>query len=244
MRLSAAAILFAVVSVCLVDGQPAFALSIDSTTNVHTLVIDGSLNQISLGVEAFNGASHEVGSEPTVSSAAYSLLPTGFEIIFDHSVGTAQSVRSGSLGWVWFTTPIDTPFLVEGEYAAQDADGRRIYQRVELLDTTTGSRLLDGWQRSEATPNESFSVGETSGDHSNFLTGSVVGTLLAGHLYRFEYNAFIEVNPLPVSESATSAGFFRLSTVPEPSTALLIGLGLARLASHRRYPASSRSRTW
>ena len=66
-------------------------------------------------------------------------------------------------------------------------------------------------------------------------TGSLTGTLLAGHYYVFSYRSDVsmlyEASPIP---SATAAGFVALSFIPEPSTALLVTLGLVGLAVKRR----------
>jgi hypothetical protein len=91
--------------------------------------------------------------------------------------------------------------------------------------------VFRGTQASDQTPNESFILGNQEGDDYNFLTGSLTGTLSAGHRYVFYYDAWMEQNTPLSSSFATATGYVQLTIVPEPSTAILVGLGLASFAT-------------
>jgi hypothetical protein len=86
-------------------------------------------------------------------------------------------------------------------------------------------------QTSHATPNESF----TFGFFINVDIGSLTGTLIAGHDYRFFHDFGIVSSPTAPVSGATASGFtsLHLSVIPEPSTALLLGLGLFGLGARR-----------
>ena len=82
---------------------------------------------------------------------------------------------------------------------------------------------------SDATPNESFIVGEQEGDLANVLIGSRTGNLVAGHVYALEYIACIQADPA-ATLSATASGFFRLALndppIPAPTPIPTPALGL------------------
>ncbi len=92
---------------------------------------------------------------------------------------------------------------------------------MALTDVTEDVILFLGTQESEATPNESFTVGRQGGDLSNSLEGSRSGALVAGHVYALEYIACIKADPA-ATLSATASGFFRLTlgAPPIPTPAL------------------------
>jgi hypothetical protein len=167
------------------------------------------------------------------------LFPTGVPYLHDHTAtGTDNSVyteydfskhaleiglvhdRSGSFqsyagsyGYLTFRVDQDVDYRLEGVYAADDPQGRTVYQGIYLLDVTSDAFLFQGLQRSASTPDESFTVGLSEGDTSNSAVGSVTGTLLAGHNYLVHYDAFIGANVFQGSEPASAAGYFRIELV-------------------------------
>ena len=76
--------------------------------------------------------------------------------------------------------------------ATVDPDGRRTYLRASLFDLDLTSMVFESFQESFSTVNESFTLGLSEGDLTNIFTGSLSGTLIAGHEYHFFYNAFVQ----------------------------------------------------
>ena len=64
--------------------------------------------------------------------------------------------------------------------------------------------------------------------------GSLTGPLFAGDLYKLIINASMSTVPVDSSQPITGNGSVTFNIIPEPSTALLVGLGLAGLAGARR----------
>ena len=67
------------------------------------------------------------------------------------------------------------------------------------------------------------------------MTGSLTGTLVAGHDYKSHYSVYVHAYPSGSSSGATGVGSLSLafSVIPEPSTALLFGGGLLALGFKR-----------
>lgn len=90
-----------------------------------------------------------------------------------------------------------------------------------------------------------FILGGADGDTNNVSIGSLVGTLTAGHEYRFWYDADIQAWPSSSWTDATSSGYVSLSftpvLIPEPGTATLVSLGLVGLALASRKPDGRKS---
>jgi hypothetical protein len=102
---------------------------------------------------------------------------------------------------------------------------------MALTDVTDDIDLFVGTQQSEATPDERFIVGRQAGDLSNTLEGSRTGALVAGHVYRLDYLAFIEADPV-ATLPATASGYFRLTLGAPPMFVPALGSpGLIALAT-------------
>jgi hypothetical protein len=83
--------------------------------------------------------------------------------------------------------------VASGQYGFSSVnDTVRIVYSTFLRDDTAGSILFNSTQQSLATPNEQFALGGMGGDNLNTFTGSLTGTLIAGHNYRWTTNAFIQ----------------------------------------------------
>jgi hypothetical protein len=105
---------------------------------------------------------------------------------------------------------------------------------VRLDDLTAPANLFNSVQESLATAAESFTVGGSGGDSSNVNTGLATGTLIGGRNYRLIVQNVIHAQSSAATQAATGSGTITLTFVPEPSTALLLGAGLAALAAARR----------
>ena len=163
---------------------------------------------------------------------------TGFDITLDHSRSAGPFKVAESVGGIIFSVDENVNYVASGSYTVVDSVvGRRVLFNASIFDFTDSSELFKSDQLSVTTSNESFTLGESGGDISNVDTGSLTGTLLAGHDYIFSYQAFILSGA--TTSSATATGSFNLSfsqVIPEPSAALLFGSGFAvvGLASRRR----------
>ena len=181
------------------------------------------------------------------ASSRYLLSDSGFSITFDHARTATNDTRGQSYGYVYFQVGEDVDYNAAGTYTAVDSStafshGRTVILESQLYDLTTSSYVYLSHQDSRQTANESFTLGGAGGDFDNVLSGSLTGTLVAGHDYRFFYQAMIDAYPLSLTYSATATGFVSLSfvPVPEPSTGALVGIGVVALASRRKGAASLR----
>jgi PEP-CTERM motif len=185
---------------------------------------------------------HSVTQGGSAATANYDLSSRGFSITFEHArTGGAPQAdplltpTAGSTGSVRFTVDQDVDYQITGMYSAQDLAGRRILFSVGLTEGLR-TQVFYSQQVSDQTPNESFVLGGPGGDigsDENFVEGSAVGTLIAGRIYRFDYDASLHVSPDATTEPATATGFVNLVFVPEPSTAALMALGMIALARWR-----------
>jgi hypothetical protein len=183
---------------------------------------------------AFTSTSTDGGS---LTESAYDLSDSGFEVTVDQTRVSALNGRAQAFGTVYFSVDEDVSYTASGSYAAVDADGRRLLYLSFLEDhTVAGTSLYRSLQESRATPNESFTLGFTEGDFENENTGSLTGTLLAGHQYAWFHAAYLVASPTASTSSASGSGNFALTfaAIPEPNTGLLVGLGLVALTASRR----------
>ncbi len=166
------------------------------------------------------------------ATTGYSLSVSKFEITFDHSRAAAEFSQAQSYAGFNFILDEDVDYALDGLYAAVDAEGRRIFLAVGLIDVTASSTLLQSSQESNSTPNESFAVGLEEGEISA-LVGSLTGSLVAGHEYQFSVQSLLYADD-SASSAATASGSVTLTFVPEPSTTVLIALGLVGLVFRGR----------
>jgi hypothetical protein len=168
------------------------------------------------------------------SVSVFDLSLDGFDISFVHSnIGPWTGVDR-SFGEIFFRVSQDIGYLAAGSYSSLAGEGRAIFLAASLYDHTLGAFLFDSYQESTATPYETFVPGQNGGDNENTSSGSLAGMLIAGHDYEFYYNATVSAAPYVSPNEVAAFGNISLSFIPEPSTALLLGLGLVGLGVRRR----------
>jgi hypothetical protein len=99
-----------------------------------------------------------------------------------------------------------------------------------LIDLTQSTWIFYSLQESQATPGESFVLGQSGGDTMNELMGSSSGTLVSGHQYELTVNPFIETGTTSAPSTAHGTGYVTVTFVPEPSVGLLLLAGSVALA--------------
>lgn len=165
------------------------------------------------------------------SITTYDLSDSGFEIRMNHTRADFTGAFAATSARIEFTVDTAVTFEMSGSYAATDADGKNVVLTADLQDTTDSSFVFLSEQRSNFTPNEMFTLGLQEGDDTNSLIGSLAGLLIPGHIYLLRMSAQIAGGFLPSPTSpATAMGTLKFAFVPEPSTALLVALGLAGLS--------------
>lgn len=142
-----------------------------------------------------------------------------------------------------FTATADSTYQLSGAFNSDAGDGTVLYF-ARLLDVTTNSILFNNIQESRGTTlvPSNFLLGGTDGNWGSVtVAGSLSGLLLAGHQYQLRYDALIQSVPESTS-TASAAGHFALdlASVPEPTSLMLLILGLGGLIeNHRRKNKSS-----
>lgn len=177
--------------------------------------------------------SHTASYGSITAATEYDLTGSAIEILMEHAL---DSTQCGALseGELHFTVDAAVTYQLEGAYHASNAVGTWVVQEVTLRNWTLRDTTLEeewlfvGEQDSNATADVSFELGATPGDSNDILFGSTTGTLLPGYEYELEWSHILFEGG---DTGATAEGFFRLTLVPEPSTALLLGSGLVALAA-------------
>jgi|GEM_PF-3590977 len=190
------------------------------------------------------------------STTSINWTDTGTGALLDFDFDQTRTGAYGSIAQTYesslnFTMgSADTTYSLSGMFSATDVDSPgRVYSQVYLHDTVSGASgyLFRDISESYDTANESFNL-EVAGDGDKFsyTIGSLTGTLLAGHNYRFYFNEFIQAYPT-ADQGASATGCVTLSiggatgggscgtSVPAPAPLALFGLGLLALGIRRKY---------
>jgi hypothetical protein len=154
--------------------------------------------------------------------------------------GNYSQVEGASL---FFTVATNASYSLSGAFSSVDVTtAGYVFIQSFLRDQTTSATLYNNDQYSKNTLNESFVLGGSGGDWGNDISGSLTGSLTAGHQYAWYYYAATQAYP-DADGGATATGFFRLDigggapshTVPDGSTTLaMFGLTVLSLAVGRR----------
>jgi hypothetical protein len=159
---------------------------------------------------------------------SYNLLRPPFQD--DPGLGTLEVAISE--GRINFTVDEAVEYALDARMSILDPEGRNTHQWLRLFEDHV--RIFDNFQLSDSTPDQQFILGATDGDLNNSLEGTLSGFLVPGRVYRLEYSSRLIDAPTPSLQTATASGFYSLRIIPEPSTALLMGLGLATLGARKR----------
>lgn len=182
-------------------------------------------------------SSHAVSSDTAAASTSYDFSNAGFAVQeIAHS--RPRRASASSQGVIFFSIDLDALYHISGSYGFVGLGWREIQISAWLFDLTAGVELFQNSQQSGATANESFLLGEEGGDSFNSLSGSLVGELLAGHIYRFTYFTAIGSSEAG-DDNASAAGNIHLAVVPEPGSGTLLLVGLFAMGVFA--PRSNRS---
>jgi hypothetical protein len=236
-----------------------FGLSLSSVSEALTITVTGGLGSTEAGTAS--GLTDEVltplASPPfssgpvtaTLSGATatttYTLTNSFVLLEFDHaraggdgaaSRSFAKSEDTGVPGTLDFITDVDVMATISGIYTVTDTGaGDAVNFQASVTNANFGTTLHNTFLCSRVTPNESFTIGVAGGDTCNTISGNTTFLLEAGVLYRVNWQAFVEDFRADAGDTgATATGFVRLDFVPEPSTGLMLGLGLLGLGFARR----------
>ena len=164
------------------------------------------------------------------NTTTYDFSNSGLSIGVEHSRPTTANNNQAQSNFfvpLRFTLDQDADYSISGKYS-QSGNGRIVFF-FELVDLTGGmATVFRNQQISYNTVGESFTLGLLEGDgaaNEKFLSGSLTGTLLAGHTYQLGYNFLLQ--RWTANSAASASGFFNLQIgVPEPTVAALAMLGI------------------
>jgi PEP-CTERM motif len=209
------------------------------TSTVYSAADDG--NGPEVYTEDLPTSSPDAGSVTSVdgtnsATINYDLSDLGFGVDFDLTRDAPYLSQARSSLLIYFSPSVNMGYSISGTFASDGSDSD-VQLFVELLDLSLSQEdyvVFLSYQESQATAAESFVVGESGGDTYNDLIGSLTGTLIADHLYRFQGIAGVGAYPSAASGSANGTGFVTFALVPEPGTGLLLMAGLIVLCQRRR----------
>ena len=175
---------------------------------------------------------------------------------FDQKRSGSLGDESSSSGELDFTVGSNTTYDLSGDYNVYSFDvlgdeiGRIVLESY-LKDLTTDSYLAYSLQESWTMANEAFVLGGSGGDKTNSNAGSLSGTLLPSHSYKFYFSAVTHAN-LTGDSGTTADGSIMLTigggapeegngtpddgaVLEDGATSILLGLALLGLAAARRW---------
>lgn len=160
-------------------------------------------------------ADHTATQGNSNSQAQYDLNQERFVITSSGNRDGRIDSRTNVHTWVYFSVSADTPYRLTGTLTTVDPSAKYVEISATLKDVDSSTILFHNHQASFGVANESFDVGETEGNESNELSGSLTGVLLAGHRYEL-----FHATALYASNSGSPASFngaFKFSLVQEPT---------------------------
>jgi hypothetical protein len=148
------------------------------------------------------------------------------------NVATSNSTAQTN-ATIYFIPDADVDYAISGFYGLFAGGAPIVSLRLAIRDDVAGPFVYEGVHSSRQIPGESFTLGGSGGNIFDIEEGGLNGTLLAGHQYILTLQTRLFANDTPPS-GASASGFVNIAFVPEPSSAVLVGAGLAWLARRRR----------
>lgn len=147
-----------------------------------------------------------------------------------------QDSRTETIQIINFTATSNAPYELLGYYDVKDHEAPGYVVLYTLLfDKTIPITLFRNLQDSRETPDEQFVLGESGGDRSNILAGSLTGNLIKDHVYQFWAYARNRAYPDPDSGgSGVGNVTLKIGVVPEPSAIAQLGSLLLLMGAYRR----------
>ena len=176
-----------------------------------TKVIDGSLVE-DFRINSFSSLPFQLVQTSSIGQAlsetTYDFFEAGATTTFDFTISHARGDHAQAIGHVIFVPLQDMTYELSGTYNMSGS--RTVSQAIFFRELfSSDPRLFANSQKSETTPDESFTLGEQGGDSFGQLEGSLSGQLFAGRLYRLSWQWFISSLP-PDGSVATAVGSFTL----------------------------------
>jgi hypothetical protein len=172
------------------------------------------------------------------SMGVVDLSPAGFDIGFEIEVAATPGSRAYSSGQIYFTVDALAGYAFSGGVSVYDPleNTYDLHYFARLRDTSSGQVMFESNQLSEDILEQAyFNLGEENGTAFNLLIGSMTGSLMPGVVYELDYMTDVTRAQMGFGGRTSLWGDLNmtLTSVPEPSTAILLGLGLLGLGLRR-----------
>ncbi len=221
-------------------GEQVYDVSVDSDTTSTTAIPTTDILSASAG-NSSSTSQLDYSGDAGSATFAYDFTHSINNTVGDKTTSDRAYSYNSSL---YFTATMDTTYSIDGLYGMTGPGGTRIYSQVFLYDRTAGLTLFQDTTESRSTIDASFVLGVTGdGDFRNSTSGTLAGSLLAGHDYQFFFNSYIQALDAnnQVSEvAAIASGDVNLyvgadlGPVPVPAAAWLFCSGLLGLVGVAR----------
>jgi hypothetical protein len=231
-----------------------------STVAVSAITITSNSVSVGLGSSAGGGSASFTGTSvpasqllDVTSGAFYSRTQIDYtgsgnqvtllNTFSQNRSGNANNNASSNSNVMIFTADANTTYALSGAYSAADVSGADSFLLSSYLqDITTNTDLVNSVQHSFGAINESFLLGGTGANFANYFSGSLTGSLIATHTYKWGFQAKTGIHSAPDGGSLAT-GFVRLeigggapsNSIPDGGPTLaMLGLTFLTCAALRR----------